>query len=309
MVGRATTSGSDGAAGRPPVHWLGHPALPLAVLALLALWANGLAALVLLSPALPGLAQVVLTLCGYDPLRSAVRAGDLAILLVQSYAFAATVAWLYSDDVRRWWAARGLRAFALVAFLAPLVGFGSALALGRAVLNAPEGPPVVRAPLVLPDVELIDQHGTILRTATLRGRIVLLTFVYADCSESCPLLVRQVEAVLRRFPADEVGRDLVAVAVTLDPRRDDPAALAAAAGRWQLSDPRLYLATGAPETVRALLDTSALWRRPRPAGGWDHANLVLVLDRQGREAFADTAAAPDAERLVTAIRHLLQSGV
>lgn len=299
---------ASGAAARPAaVGWLAHPALPLASLAALALWANGLVALALLSPALPGLARVVLTLCGYDALRAVVRADALAALLVQSYAFAAIIAWLYSEDVRGLWR-RGarLRALALAALAAPLLGFAAALLVGRATLTQPDGPPAVRAPLTLPDVALVDHRGAPLRTGDLRGRIVLLTFVYGECTESCPLLVRQMQAVLGRFPADVRGAELVGLAVTLDPQRDDSPALARAAERWRLTDPRLRLVTGEPEAVRQLLATATLWRRTRATSGWDHANLVLVLDRDGREAFAEQTIPPDVDRLAEAVARLLR---
>lgn len=299
---------SAGDAARPAAFgWLAHPALPLAALAALALWANGLVALALLSPALPGLARVVLTLCGYDAQRAVVRADGLAALVAQSYAFAAIIAWLYGDDLRQLWQrSPTARRVALAVIAAPLLGFAAALLLGRATLAQPDGPPEVRAPLLLPDVALVDHRGQSLRTGDLRGRIVLLTFVYGECTESCPLLVRQVQAVLARFPADGPGADLAALAVTLDPRQDGPAALAAAAEHWQLTDPRLRLVTGEPETVRGLLAAATLWRRARAAGGWDHANLVLVLDRDGREAYAEQAASPDPDRLADAVSRLLR---
>lgn len=196
---------------------------------------------------------------------------------------------------------------ALLALALPLAGFAAAVLAGRALLAAPDGPPQIRAPLALPDVELIDQDGAPVRTSALHGKIVLLTFFYAECTEGCPLAVRQVQAVLQRFPADAAGADVLGLALSLDPEHDDPRAPATAAEHWQVTDPRLRLVTGTPEAVGQVLQAASVWRRARGNGAWDHANLVLVLDRAGREAFAEGGTLPDADRLADAIARLLSS--
>jgi protein SCO1/2 len=58
-----------------------------------------------------------------------------------------------------------------------------------------------------------------------RGKAVLVTFVYTHCPDVCPLIVSDLAAAQRRMGRD-AGR-LKILAVTVDPRRDTPAAVRA----------------------------------------------------------------------------------
>ena len=115
--------------------------------------------------------------------------------------------------------------------------------------------------------------------ASLRGRPVVITFVYADCHASCPLLIARLKALEAR-----AGGDTVFVAVSLDPERDTPAALAGAAVKWELGS-RWHLLSGPPSEVKEALTAYGVQYAPLPDGEIAHENLVLIVDRQGRLAF------------------------
>lgn len=73
-----------------------------------------------------------------------------------------------------------------------------------------------------PDFTLRDYRGKTVRMASLRGRIVLTTFVDSACHESCPIIVAAIGAGLRRLSREE-RRDVVALAITVSPKVDTPA--------------------------------------------------------------------------------------
>src|SRR5260370_4057536 len=78
----------------------------------------------------------------------------------------------------------------------------------------------------LPDVTLIDQHGNAISLASLKGKPVLIDFIYTSCASTCPVLTAKIAAV-----APELGpalrANLTLVSITLDPEHDGPAQLAA----------------------------------------------------------------------------------
>jgi len=69
-----------------------------------------------------------------------------------------------------------------------------------------------------PDFTLRDQDGEPIRMRDLRGQPVIVTFLYTRCGDSCPPQAQQVKAAL-----DELGRDVPALAVSVDPTQDTPA--------------------------------------------------------------------------------------
>ena len=103
----------------------------------------------------------------------------------------------------------------------------AAFALGAVVLAAgsssgkddPVGfegatmPSGVRAP----DFHLRDQDGKPISMRALRGKPVLVSFLYTTCDDTCP-----AQAQTMRGALDDLGHDVPAIAIAVDPPRDTP---------------------------------------------------------------------------------------
>ncbi len=76
-----------------------------------------------------------------------------------------------------------------------------------------------------PDFTLRDYRGKTVRMASLRRRVVLTTFVDSACHESCPIILARLARGLRLL--DPVTRrQVVALAITVNPKVDTPAHVA-----------------------------------------------------------------------------------
>src|SRR5262249_54999868 len=80
-----------------------------------------------------------------------------------------------------------------------------------------------------PDFTLKDQDGKALRFSDLRGKVVLVSFVFTTCSGSCPATTARMSAAAGEFERQGLfkGDRVRLVSITLDPKRDTPAALRA----------------------------------------------------------------------------------
>ncbi len=69
-----------------------------------------------------------------------------------------------------------------------------------------------------PPFELTNQFGQTTSLAQLKGKVVVLTFLYTNCPEACPLVISHIQQVMIELgsPTDEVAL----VAITVDPERD-----------------------------------------------------------------------------------------
>jgi protein SCO1 len=74
----------------------------------------------------------------------------------------------------------------------------------------PEG---VRAP----DFRLTNQDGDTISMRSLRGSPVVVTFLYTTCEDTCPIQAQTVRGAL-----DQLGHDVPAIAIAVDPPRDTP---------------------------------------------------------------------------------------
>src|SRR5437867_10049200 len=77
-----------------------------------------------------------------------------------------------------------------------------------------------------PAFTLLAQDERRLSLADLRGKVVVLTFIYTTCADTCPLLTAKLAGLQGRLGAD-FGARVVFASVTIDPERDTPAVLKA----------------------------------------------------------------------------------
>jgi cytochrome oxidase Cu insertion factor (SCO1/SenC/PrrC family) len=68
---------------------------------------------------------------------------------------------------------------------------------------------------------LRDHTGELIRSRALRTDVVVLTFLDSQCTESCPIIASQIGRALDLLTAAE-RRGVVAVAISTDPKEDDP---------------------------------------------------------------------------------------
>jgi protein SCO1/2 len=176
----------------------------------------------------------------------------------------------------------------------------AAFALGAVVLAAGSGdddpvasagtgfegavmPKGVRAP----DFSLRNQDGKVVSMRALRGQPVLVSFLYTTCDDTCP-----AQAQTMRGALDDLGEDIPALAIAVDPPRDTPER-----ARAFLLKAR---ATGRIDFVlgsRAQL--SPLWKgffiRPQSVNQEHQARFTLI-DKRGfqRVGFPGDEATPEA---------------
>src|SRR5438477_11478371 len=118
---------------------------------------------------------------------------------------------------------RGVALLALLLFGALVVGCGSnSRSSGATKASAFEGL-TVDPPRPAPALALRDYTGHAVDLAALRGKVVLVTFVYTHCPDVCPLIVSNLAAAGRELSSE--ARHLQLIAVTVDPKRDTPNAV------------------------------------------------------------------------------------
>ena len=83
-----------------------------------------------------------------------------------------------------------------------------------------------RLPVVgpAPEFALTTQSGERLSLTDLRGKVLAVTFIYATCKDTCPILTAKMATLQQRLGAD-FGPRVRFVSVTVEPEVDTPAVL------------------------------------------------------------------------------------
>jgi protein SCO1/2 len=142
----------------------------------------------------------------------------------------------------------------------------------------------VRAqPVRLPDVALETAAGRHIRLADLRGRWLLVDFVYTRCPTVCTALGGEFARLQQSLaPAlDAGGLDLLSI--SFDPAHDAPAVLAAWLARSGRRDPHWIAARPqAADDLAALTRAFGVTVIRDGFGGYTHDTGLGLVDPQGR---------------------------
>ena len=103
------------------------------------------------------------------------------------------------------------------------------------------------------DTRLLDQDGREVRfyTDALRGKIVLISFIYTNCTDICPILMHNLSDVQNSL-GDRFGRDVFFLSISVDPEDDTPEELKKYAGRYEAKPGWTFL-TGPKKDVDAVI--------------------------------------------------------
>ena len=168
----------------------------------------------------------------------------------------------------------------------PAVGEGPTSPFEGALL-----PPDVPAP----DFELRDENGRRVTMREYRGRNVIVTFLYSDCTTACPAQAQQIKGAL-----DQLGRDVPALAISVNPPGDTPRSIKSFNRKMGMTG-RLRWVRGSEDELRKLWKGFAIVpQTPRR----DHLARIVLIDRKGiqRVGFPGSQVTP--ERLAHDLRVL-----
>lgn len=105
---------------------------------------------------------------------------------------------------------------------------------------------------LVPDFAVTTQEGRALRLSELRGKVVILTFIYTRCPlpEFCPAVDAKFAELARRISTVPARADRIRLlSVSFDPEHDTPEVLAAHASRRGAKPPLWTFAVAGPEEL------------------------------------------------------------
>jgi protein SCO1 len=167
----------------------------------------------------------------------------------------------------------------------------------------------LRVSLTPPEFNLTNHNEEQVSLNNYEGRVVILTSVYASCADTCPLILDQVKRTLDELTPEE-RKEVVLMAITMQPEKDTPELLSQIARFYRLDEYNAHLLTGDVDYVNAVLDRMNVSRAERPGSAdIDHANLFLIVDRDGFLAFRFTLGERQQDWMTQALRVLIREDV
>ena len=136
-----------------------------------------------------------------------------------------------------------------------------------------------------PDFALFDAERRPVTLDSLRGKVVVLHFIYASCPDFCPLhadKIAEIQKLVNETPMREV---VEFISITTDPVRDTPNVLREYGPDHGLDSYNWrFLTSGAdrPEATRTLADRYGLKFEPKEEGYILHGLVTFVIEQEGQ---------------------------
>jgi protein SCO1 len=135
-----------------------------------------------------------------------------------------------------------------------------------------------------PPVALIDAEGKPFELERLRGKAVVVSFIYTTCNGSCPATTHNLYRVQQALKdAGLWARQVEFVSISLDPARDTPEVLRRYAKIYGADPAAWHFLTGPPDEVSRVVTSWGMWARIGPSGVLDHPSRIFLIDPRGRQ--------------------------
>jgi len=134
-----------------------------------------------------------------------------------------------------------------------------------------------------PETKLTDSEGKPFDLASLRGKCVLVSFVFTTCNGTCPLTSAAMAKCRDALEKDGLwGKSIEFASITLDPAHDSPEVLKLYSGTYD-ADPRSWhFLTSSPTDIDRVIKAWGMWAKRDASGVLDHPSRIFLVDPRGR---------------------------
>ena len=148
-----------------------------------------------------------------------------------------------------------------------------------------------------PDFKLRDEQGDSISMSALRGSPVVVTFLYSHCQDTCPITAQTIRGAL-----DDLGHDVPAIAISVDPPNDTPASARKFLAEQRASG-RIRFVLGSRARLRPIW--KGFFITPQRITQ-EHMARITLVDERGFQRVGYPVAQATPERLAHDLRLLEQ---
>ena len=156
----------------------------------------------------------------------------------------------------------------------------------------------------LTDTTLVDQNGNKVSLASLKGKPLVVDFIYTSCPGPCLMETAKLTNVALRLGPD-LGTKVAIVSISVDPEHDGPKQLLEYSRQQGADEKGWYFLTGGPGDIDRALGGFKLSREVMPDGSVGHLVDVMLIGPDGRLVHEYNGEVVKAQDIVNDVRKTL----
>jgi protein SCO1 len=160
-----------------------------------------------------------------------------------------------------------------------------------------------------PELKLTDADGKPFDLARLRGKAVVVSFIYTTCNGVCPATTHRLYRVQEALKEARLWGDRVEfLSISLDPARDTPEVLKNYARIYDADPAAWHFLTGPIDRVDRTLAAWDMWARRDAKGVLDHPSRIFLIDPRGHQREIYSLEFLEPRTIVQDVRTVLEVG-
>jgi protein SCO1/2 len=160
---------------------------------------------------------------------------------------------------------------------------------------------------VLTDAKLVDQNGNSVALTSLKGKPMVVDFIYTSCPGPCLMETAKLANVALRLGSD-IGSKVTIVSISVDPEHDGPKQLLDYSRQQGADEKGWYFLTGGPAEVDQALAGFKLSRQVEPDGSVGHLVDMMLIGPDGRLIREYNGEVVKAKDIVDDVKKTLNKG-
>jgi protein SCO1/2 len=160
---------------------------------------------------------------------------------------------------------------------------------------------------VLTDTKLVDQNGNTVVLSSLKGKPLVVDFIYTSCPGPCLMETAKFANVALRL-GNDLGSKVTLVSISVDPEHDGPKQLLDYSRQQGADEKGWYFLTGGPGDVDQALAGFKLSRQIEPDGSVGHLVNMMLIGPDGRLVREYNGQIVKAQDIVDDVKKTLSNG-
>lgn len=158
-----------------------------------------------------------------------------------------------------------------------------------------------------PALGLKSHEGRMVRVEDLRGKVVMVSFLFTQCPDICPVIVQKLRYAQTKLGAQ--AKDTRIVVVSVDPKGDTPDAVRTFLEKRQMTG-RVDWLLGSDAQLRSVWKQWGIAAEPSVTDPnvIQHSGVVWLVDPVGRRAVYYPLSSIDPDNIAQDVTRLLETG-
>jgi protein SCO1 len=156
-----------------------------------------------------------------------------------------------------------------------------------------------------PEFILTQQDGKRLALKELRGKVLAITFIFASCADTCPLLTAKMAGLQSRLGTD-FGSKVFFVSITVNPERDTPEVLKRYAEAYNANLSGWAFLSGTNAEISEVAKRYGIYYKKTLRGDVDHTFLTSLVDQNGTLRVQYMGVRFDPDEMLRDLRSLIK---